>query len=141
MISKQKEIFNKLADERLDEIFKSDEKVNAGGLVYRYKGPTADAKFDKFHNALNPIDKIGEGEVSLPKAKKDQMKFEPDLGELKKKETKKNRSKEQKSKKMSCIMLKCFTKQGTMLLNFLMIIFQWYLKQDMKQLKEQDLKY
>ena len=98
MISKQKEIFNKLADERLDEIFKSDEKVNAGGLVYRYKGPTADAKFDKFHNALNPIDKIGEGEVSLPKAKKDQMKFEPDLGELKKKETKKKI--DQRSKKV-----------------------------------------
>ena len=34
-----------------------------------------------------------------------------------------------------------FTKQETMLLNFLMIILQWYPKQNLKQLKVQDLGY
>ena len=37
-------------------------------------------------------------------------------------------------------MLKFFKKQVTMLLNFLMIILQQYLKQNLKQVKEQDLK-
>ena len=39
-----------------------------------------------------------------------------------------------KEKKTHWITLKCFRKQGVMLFNF-MIIFQWYLKQNMKQLK------
>ena len=61
MILKQKEIFNKLADERLEEITKLDEKVNPDGLIYKCKSPTADAKFDEFDNALNLLDKTREG--------------------------------------------------------------------------------
>ena len=38
LISKQKEIFNKLADERLDEITELDKRVNRDDLVDRYKG-------------------------------------------------------------------------------------------------------
>ena len=56
-----------------------------------------------------------------------------------KKGNKKHRSKEQK--KIDCIVLKCFAKQGTELLDFLMIIPQWYPKQNVEQLQEQDLKY
>ena len=37
LTSKQKEIFHKLVDERLDEITKSDKKVNSD-LIYKYKG-------------------------------------------------------------------------------------------------------
>ena len=47
---------------------------------------------------------------------------------------------DQISKKINCMILKCSPKQGTVLLNFL-IILQWYLKQNLKQLKEQDFKY
>ena len=63
-ISKQKEIFNELADERLEKITDLDKKVNSDNLIYRYKGRTADAKFDKFDNALDIIDKIRNGEIS-----------------------------------------------------------------------------
>ena len=48
----QKEIFNELADERLEEITNLDKKVNPDNLIYRYKGSTADAKFNKFDNAF-----------------------------------------------------------------------------------------
>ena len=51
-ISKQKEIFNELVDQRLEKITDLDEKVNSNDLIYRYKGNTADAKFDEFDNAL-----------------------------------------------------------------------------------------
>ena len=44
LISKQKEIFNKFADKRLEEITAIDKKVNLGNLIYRYKSPIADVK-------------------------------------------------------------------------------------------------
>ena len=51
LISKQKEAFNKLVDERLDEITKLDGKVNPDDLMYRYKDKTPDKKFDIYDNA------------------------------------------------------------------------------------------
>ena len=69
--------------------------------------------------------------------KNDQTEFKSNLSEIKK-GGKKHRSKEQKNKLYN---IECFTKQGTRLLNFLMSILQWYLKQNLMQLKQQDLKY
>ena len=137
LISKQKEKFNKHVDERLDEINKLDEKVSSDDLIYKYKGPTVDLKFNEFDYALDLIDKIKGGKIKLADAKNDQIKFKSDLGEIKKW----NKKIDQKSKKTLCIILKRFTKQEKMLLNFMMIILQWYLKQGMKQPKEQKLKY
>ena len=54
-ISKQKEIFNELLDERLEKIMDLDEKVNSDDLIYRNKNKNADAKFDEFDNALGII--------------------------------------------------------------------------------------
>ena len=75
MISKQKEIFNELVDERLEKITDLDKKVNSDDLIYRYKGNTADVKFDKFDNALNIINKIQNGEIKLEDVKYNQEKF------------------------------------------------------------------
>ena len=61
---KQKEIFNKLSDKRLEETTKLDKRVNPDDLVYEYKGPTADTKFNEFDNPINFLDKIREGEIS-----------------------------------------------------------------------------
>ena len=58
MISKQKEIFNKLTDKRLSKISELNKKVNLDELVYRYKDRSPDELFDKFDHALNLIDKI-----------------------------------------------------------------------------------
>ena len=63
MISKQKEIFNELADERLEKVINSDD------LIYRYKGNIADVKFDEFDNAFNIIDKIRDGKIDLSDVK------------------------------------------------------------------------
>ena len=95
-ISKQKEMFNKLVDERLEKITDLDKKVNSDDLIYRYKGNTADAKFDKFDNALNIINKIQNGEISLADVKNNQEKFKSYLGEIKK-GNKKYKSKVQKN--------------------------------------------
>ena len=95
-ISKHKEIFNELVDERREKITDLGKKGNSDGLIYRYKGNTADAKFDNFDNALNIINKIQNSEMSLADVKNNQEKFKTYLGEIKK-GNKKHRSKEQKN--------------------------------------------
>ena len=69
-ISKQKEIFNTLVDERIEKITDLDEKLNHNDLIYRYKGKVADTKFNEFDNALNIINKIQDGKKDLAEVKK-----------------------------------------------------------------------
>ena len=68
-ISKQKEIFNELVDERLEKINNLNRKVNNNDLIYRYKGDTADVKFNEFDNAFDIIDKIRDGKIDLADVK------------------------------------------------------------------------
>ena len=75
LISKQKEIFTELADKTLDSITKLDEKVKSDNLIDRYKGKTVDEIFNEFDNALNLIDKIREGKLSLTDLKNNQAKI------------------------------------------------------------------
>ena len=95
MISKQKEIFNKLVDERIDDISKLDKKVNVADLIYRYKGKIPDENFDTYNNALDLIDKIKKNaKIRLADVKYDQIKFKLNLGKIKRGPKK---SKEQKN--------------------------------------------
>ena len=57
-ISKQKDLFNDLADKRLNEISQLDERVDPDDLIYRYRGNTSSREFNKYDNALDLIDKI-----------------------------------------------------------------------------------
>ena len=95
-ISKQKEIFNQLVDERREKITDLDKKVNSNDLIYRYKGNTAHAKCGKFNNALNIIIKIQNGKISIADVKNNRERFKTYLREIKK-GNKKHRSKEQKN--------------------------------------------
>ena len=83
-ISKQKEIFNELVDERREKITDLDKKVYTDDLIYASKGSTIDGKFDNFNNALNIINEIQNGEISLADVKNNQDKFKTYLGEIKK---------------------------------------------------------
>ena len=114
-ISKQKEIFNVLVDERLEKITDLDEKVNSDDLLYRYKSRTADVKFNEFDNVLDIVNKIRDGKTNLADVKNNQWKFKTYLGEIKKG----NKPKEPKN-----TMLKSSIKQETRLLNCMMIILQ-----------------
>ena len=95
MILKQQVILNKFSDKKIKEITELNNKVSPDNLIYRYTGPTANAKFNEFDNALSLIDKIREGETSIADVKNDQRRFKPMLGELKK-GNKEHRSKEQR---------------------------------------------
>ena len=82
----------------LQKITDLDKKVGSDNLIYKYKGRTVNAKFDKFDDALKIIDKIQNGYV---KNKSNQFKsnqinrFKSNLSEVKK--AHKNRTKEQKN--------------------------------------------
>ena len=115
-ISKQKEIFNKLIDERLEKITDLDKRVNRDDLIYRHKGIVADTKFKEFDNALGIINKIRDGKKDLAEAKNNQQDFKLYLGEIK------NGAKKSKEQKTQYTILRCSIKQGMKLLNFMMII-------------------
>ena len=137
LISKQKEIFDELADERIKKVTELDKKVNYNDWINKYKGNIKDAEFNQFDNAFSLLDKIRDGKISLTDAKNDQEDFGRNLREIEKTNTKK---KDQKSKRTLCAILKCFAKQEKRLFNFLMVILQWCLKQK-KSNKERDLKH
>ena len=84
MVSKQKEIFNNLADEKLEDITRLDKTVNPDGLIYRYKGSTSNEKFHEFDNAFIFLGKIRDDKISLADAKNDQAEFISNLSEIKK---------------------------------------------------------
>ena len=71
LISKQKEIFNKLVDERLEKLTHWDKD----------KGNTPDLNFHEFDNALALIGKIRDGKIGLTDVKHNQKKFKSYLGE------------------------------------------------------------
>ena len=44
-----------------------DRNVNSDDLICRYKGNTADVKFNEFDNAPDIIDKIRDGKIDIAK--------------------------------------------------------------------------
>ena len=58
--------------------------VNRKGLFYKYRGNTADVDFSNFNGAINTINKIASGDISLSKAIDNQYKLNSELGEVKK---------------------------------------------------------
>ena len=84
MISKQKEIFYEVVDERLQKVSDLDKEINSDDLTYRCKGNTPDLNFDEFDNALALIDKMPDGKISLTDVKDNHEKIKSYLGEIKK---------------------------------------------------------
>ena len=70
IVLKEKEIYNKLTEEGFDKINNLDKMVDTNRLEFIYKGNTADEDFSKFDNALDLINEIRDGEISLNEAKK-----------------------------------------------------------------------
>ena len=79
----KKEICNKLTEESFEKIKNLDKRIGLDKLVFKYKGNTPDEDFRKFDNALDLINKISDGEISLNEAMKEQAKLKQ-YGENKK---------------------------------------------------------
>ena len=84
IVLKEKNIYNKLKEESFEKINNLKKKVDIDKLVFRYKGNTPDEDFSKFDNALDFINKIRDGEISLNEAKNEQTKLGSSMGDIKK---------------------------------------------------------
>ena len=67
-ILKQKKIYNELTEEKKTEIKNLDNSVDRDKLIYKYKGNTSDADFSEYYGAVDLINKIKDGDVSLKQA-------------------------------------------------------------------------
>ena len=83
-ISKQKEIFDKLVDDRIENITKLDNNVKRNDLIYRYKRNTSDLNFNEFDNAIDVINKVRDGKQDLTHVKNNQYYFKGLLADAKK---------------------------------------------------------
>ena len=83
MVLKEKEIYNKLTKESFEKINNLVKKVDTNKLVFKYKGNSSGKDFSKFDNALDLINKIRDGEISLNEVKDEQTKSGSDMGEIK----------------------------------------------------------
>ena len=66
----QKELYNGLTEEKKTEIKNLDNSVdrNKDKLIYKYKGNTSDVDFSEYYGAIDLINKIKDGDVSLEQA-------------------------------------------------------------------------
>ena len=83
-ISKQKEMFNELVEERIEKITDLDERVNNNNLIYKYKKNIDDVNLNESDHALDIINKIRDGKKELADVKNNQQKFKSFLGKIKK---------------------------------------------------------
>ena len=84
IVLKEKEIYNKLTEESFEKINNLDKIVDTNKLVFKYNGNAANEDFSKFDNALDLINKVRDGEISLNEAKEEQAKLKSCMGEVKK---------------------------------------------------------
>ena len=84
IVLREKEIYNELTEESFEKINNVDKNVDTNKLVFKYKGNTPDEDFSTFDNALELINKIRDGEISLNKAEDEQTKLRSGMREIKK---------------------------------------------------------
>ena len=80
---KQNKIYNELTEEKKSEIEYLNDLVDRNKLICRYKGNTPDINFGEYYNAIDLINKIKNGDISLRDAVNDQYTFKSQLGEVK----------------------------------------------------------
>ena len=81
---RQKEIYNEITYEKKTEIKDLDRSLVRNKLICKYKGNTSDVDFSEYYGAIDLINKIKDGDISLKKAVNDQYELKSKFGELKK---------------------------------------------------------
>ena len=82
-VLKEKEIYNKLTEDSFEKINSLEKRVDTNKLVFKYKGNNAE-DFSKLDNALDLINKIRDGEISLNEVKDEEAKLKSSIGKIKK---------------------------------------------------------
>ena len=83
-LSIQKEKYDRLLSERVDEIRKRSGEINYNKLIYRFTTPgIVPINFIKFKGPFNTFKEIRDGDKTLQEIEEDQKKLKSSLGEMK----------------------------------------------------------
>ena len=77
-----KEIYNKILEERMDEILEMSKEIDYSNLVYNFKGPTHPRFFAIFDSPVYTYDQLKNGNISLQQVEKQQKDFRKELNEI-----------------------------------------------------------
>ena len=79
----QEKNFNRLLDERMDEMQKLGKEFDLNNLTYYFKSPNiAQVNFIRFRGPLHVFEEIKNGNLLIEKIKKEQENFKSNLGEI-----------------------------------------------------------
>ena len=78
-----KEIYDKILEERMNEILKMSREIDYYNLVYKFKGPTKAISFTKSGGPMYTYDQLKKGKKkTLQQIEKEQDDFKKDLNEV-----------------------------------------------------------
>ena len=77
-----KEIYDKLLDERIDEILEMTREINYDNLVYNFKDQTPLISFIKFGDPVYTYDQLKESDKTLQQVEEEQKQLKSELNEI-----------------------------------------------------------
>ena len=77
-----KEIYDKILEERMDEILEMSNKIDFNNLTYNFKGQTASINFGKFGGPMYIYGHMKNGDTTLQQVEKQQKDFKKELNEI-----------------------------------------------------------
>ena len=77
-----KEVYDKILEERMDEILKMRDKIDFSNLTYNFKGQTASINFGKFGGPMYIYGHMKNGDTTLQQVEKQQKDFKKELNEI-----------------------------------------------------------
>ena len=132
----REEIYDKILEERMDEILKMSSEIDYKNLVYGFEGSAPSINFAIFGGPVYNYNKLKNGDKTLQQVEKEQENFKKDFNEIT------SGNPKHKSTKQSYTI---FITRDKKLLIYLTIMQELdlkpFAKQNMMKLKEQDLKY
>ena len=77
-----KEIYDKILEERMDEILEMRDKIDFSSLIYNFKGQTASINLGKFGGPVYIYGHMKNGDTTLQQVEKQQKDFKKELDEI-----------------------------------------------------------
>ena len=124
-----------MVEKKFDDIKELTDKINHDDLICFFAGNAARERNYNFNNGIEILRKIQSGKKKLQLAKKLGNVFKSNLNKISKERQQVN---EQKS---TLKILNCFTNQKKLLSNYLVIIFQSYLRLNTKKFMEKNFNF
>ena len=77
-----KEVYDKILEERMDEILEMSREINYNNLAYNFKGPTTPIRFTRFGGPMYTYNQLKNGDTTLQQVEKQQKDFKKELNEI-----------------------------------------------------------